>query len=218
MKKNLVIAGLALAGVVSLASCSTNKGGDDLPDTSSRETATYINYIQDKITFSSTAMNASSIDENKAHYEVFLPETIDTAYRLTVADASKFSKKSKAIYANYAVLENSWGDDEIDDVINILAEDTTLGVFPKVSNKVEADESYFDTEASTRRLATLYIPVQVNYVGNKDVDDDVYSYVFAPVYSVLTTLTNDVLADSKAQSYNNNSYLITFNSKVDTTK
>ena len=149
---------------------------------------------------------------------MFLPETIDTAYRLTVADASKFSKKSKAIYANYAVLENSWGDDEIDDVINILAEDTTLGVFPKVSNKVEADESYFDTEASTRRLATLYIPVQVNYVGNKDVDDDVYSYVFAPVYSVLTTLTNDVLADSKAQSYNNNSYLITFNSKVDTTK
>lgn len=210
MKKQLLIAGLGLVGIVSLASCTTSKSGDDLPDTSSKETATYINYIQDKITFNETAMNADSIDADSAHYEVFLPTDLSASVRMTVANAQAYTKKSKGIYANYIALEDSWDDDNLDDILNILVTDESLGVFSEVSTKVDTPDGYFDTEASTRRLATTYIPLQVNYVGNSDVDDDVYSYVFAPTYSVLTTLVNDVLADETAQQYNSDEYLITF--------
>lgn len=210
MKKELFIASLGLVGILSLLACTKADSGDDLPDTSSRETATYINYIQDKITFNETAMNAASIDSTKAHYEVFLPTNIDESIRMSIANAEGYTKNTKGIYANYISLENSWDDDNLDEILNILVADETLNVFNKVSTKIETPENYFETEASTRRLATTYIPLQVNYVGNSDVDNDVYSYVFAPTYSVLTTLVNDVLADSKAQSYNNDSYLITF--------
>lgn len=217
MKKTIFVSLLALAGILSLSSCRKSSSGDDMADTSSKETPTYINYIKDKITFSTTALNNDSIeDKDKLHYEIFLPENIDASYRLSVADASSLTKKTKGIYANYFSLEDSWGTSKLNEIIDILDDFETLNVFNNVSTEVEIPENYYDTEASSRRLATLYIPLQVNYVGGSDVDpdDEIYGYIFAPTYTVLTTLSNDVLADSKAQSYNNDTYLINFNSKI----
>ena len=213
MKKSILLTALVAILTLLLASCNKSSKGDDLPDTSSSETATYINYIKDKITFSDTAMNASDIeDASKAHYEVKLPTDIEAAKRLNIMDAKAYDSSNDTVYARYGVLEDSWGDDQINECINILLKDETLGVFKNVSTEVVPATDYLtSTEKDSRRLAVIYIPVMFNYVGNSDIDDDVYSYVFAPVYATLTTLTSDALADSTAQAYNTTDRLIVFN-------
>lgn len=212
MKKVFLTAALGLVSVLSLASCrSNNNSKSDLPDTSSRETETYINYIQNKITFSQTAINASDIEgASGAHYEVYLPENISEAYRLNVLDVSKYNSDKEKVSVRYGTLENSWGQSQINSVIDILVKDESLNVQTTYSMDLEKPEGYFDTEASTRRACVLYLPVQVNYVGNKKQSSDVYSYMFAPVYSVLTNLVDNKLTDAKAQEYNQESKLIKF--------
>ncbi len=213
MKKSILFTALVAVLTLSLTSCRKSSKGDDLPDTSSSETATYINYIKDKITFSETAMNAADIeDQSKPHYEVKLPTDIEAAKRLNVMDAKAYDSSKDTVYARYGVLEDSWGDDQINECINILVKDETLGFFKNVSTEVVPASDYLtSTNKDSRRLAVIYVPVMFNYVGNSDIDDDVYSYVFAPVYATLTTLTSDTLADSTAQTYNKTESLIVFN-------
>ncbi len=211
MKKGFLVATLGLVSVLSLASCRKNNTKNDLPDTSSRETTTYINYIENKITFNTTAMNAADFEgKDGAHYEVYLPSNISEAYRLNVLDVSKYNSDKEKVSVKYGTLEDSWGQSQINKVIDILVKDGTLGVQSTYSLDLEKPEGYFDTEASTRKACVLYLPVQVNYVGNSKQSNDVYTYVFAPVYSVLTNLTDNKLTDTKAQEYNKESLLIKF--------
>ncbi len=211
MKKGFLVATLGLVSVLSLASCRKNNTKNDLPDTSSRETTTYINYIENKIEFNETAMNAADFEGvDGAHYEVYLPKDIEASYRLNVLDVSKYNSDKEKVSVRYGTLENSWGQSQINKVIDILVKDETLGVQSTYSLDLEKPEGYFDTEASTRKVCILYLPVQVNYVGNKKQSSDVYSYMFAPVYSVLTNLVDNKLTDEKAQQYNQESLLIQF--------
>ena len=103
MKKSILLTALVAILTLLLASCNKSSKGDDLPDTSSSETATYINYIKDKITFSDTAMNASDIeDASKAHYEVKLPTDIEAAKRLNIpADLVKDALENKTYEAAF---------------------------------------------------------------------------------------------------------------------
>ena len=212
MKKIITASLFALAGVVTLVSCGSKSSSPVTSDTT-LDTDIKANYLS-SVTFNDTAMNDESATElktnGKSYYEVKLPTDVEASKYVNIMDASAFDSKHDHIFARYAST-NSWSLDSYDDIIDILKSDESLGVFADYATEVKAEDGYIDnTEASTRRLAVVYLPVYVVYAkySSKKLAKTTIAYVLVPVYASITTDTGAGISDTTASAYNEISFSI----------
>lgn len=203
MKKIISTGIFALAGIVTLVSCGSKSSAPVTSDTT-LDTDIKTNYLS-SVAFNDDAMNdvTELKEKGKSYYEVKLPTNIEASKYVNVMDASAFDSKHDHIFAKYAST-NNWSVDSYEDIIEILKADDTLGVFTDYATEVEAADDYLDnTEASTRRLAVVYLPVYVVYAkySSKKLSKTTISYVLVPVYAAITVDNGSGIQDTTASAY-----------------
>ncbi len=226
MKKipTILLASVLFAGVIVLASCSSDDDDTDPLTTDVAEdwlrldTTTYVSDVYTTTVYDPTTDEDFSDTD---YYKIWAPTDINSSIRLTLTeiDSSTFSSTTTndVRYLQCSSFDSSDQEDFVDEISDVETSLTSeiTDFTADIQNSWEEDITDYsitsdslDSSADTNYLAVFYMPFLVQTYEDSEISES--SFIIAPVYVTTTSLTDSTYSLDLANTYSSNDKIITF--------